>query len=341
MSTGTESGDGVEHSEWKTPVFDEAYNSLDPIVLDEEAWEALLPPEREIVPAQVITLPSAEGRHKIDTNDPRNRNALQREFKKTAQSSKNSLDQLGLHREFSGVLSGMLKETRIIVSEPTTGDVEPSSEFYISKEGQPVAERLFILNPQEVKNSASRLTEAADSLSFIHPDKEVLRMVALEWVMGQMVMELANTACFLRQEYGDFKPGFGGYTPIYMTRRTIALNFLAENTLSPELFNNPDVETERIISGFGLYILSKVMLQRGIVKNEREADLTVLTLVGRDRQKLDNKDDNTEVVTDKAVGRAAALSPEELSERIRYIYPEDKPSFSDEAMKELADDVEW
>jgi len=318
-------------------IFDQELEGLPPFVLDERAWSELLPPEQEVKSAQVVSIASTENRFMLSTNDPRSRRALETEFRTTATASRRALGQLGLHREFGSVLGSMLKETRIVVIAPLSKEAtKRESEFYIVKDKESdKIERLLLLHPDEVSRDAARLRDTYRTLRFTEAPSRALSIVSMEWIIGRKIMDLACTACYVRQEYGEFKQGFGGYTPPYMSRRTIALNYLATNNLSPEAFNDPDVETARIINGFGLQWLENILIRRKLVGNDREAQVIMRAVLKQDRKRLGN----SEIVTDQQIGAAAALSKEELMERFAAIFPNPQPAFTSEAMNDLADSI--
>ncbi len=350
----TDDTQGQAGRDFSEVFYDEEASGLPPLVLNEQAWADILPPEEDVVPVNVLELSSLRRRYVLDTNDPRSRKALDKEFKVVYKDCARNLGRLGLHREFRDVLGEMLTETRMVILPSSIEQAfRGNSEFYIVRQAhknpgidsagsdtQPGTERLLLLNPHEVKKAASKLGNALNFLPFVENQRDVVRMMALEWVIGQKVMDLANTACFMRQEYGGFRPGFGGYTPMYLTRRTVALTYLANHKLNPEIFNNPDIETERLISGFGLHSLSNVLLRHHVVSSERDASWVVRAIVEAERSKLEEMK-NANSLTEVQIGAAAPLSTEELSQRITDIFPTDKPAFSNDAMKELSDAVEW
>lgn len=333
-SNGRHSPGGLPGGGGGLDIYDQVIAGLPPFVLDQRAWAELLPAEREIQPAPVLTLPSAEGRFVLDSNDPRNRKVLDAEFKSTAKGCKRSLSQLGLHREFGRVLGSMLQETRMVVTDPPTDETDTGeSEFYIVRDAETgQTERLLLLHPDEVKRDVGRLQAAFRALPFLEAPSTSLPVVSLEWIIGRKIMDLAGTACYMRQEYGQFMPGFGGYTPLYMARRTIALSHLATHTLSPEAFNDPDVETIRGINGFGLHWLEKTLIRRNLVVSDEEANFVLRAILKEDRKKLANSTD----ITDRLIGAAAPLNTEELIERLGGIFPSVQPAYSCEVMNELA-----
>lgn len=80
-----------------------------------------------------------------------------------------------------------------------------------------------------------------------------------------------------------------------------------------------------------------MLLRHQVVRDERGSNHVIRAILTHDRQKLEDK----ELTTVESIGAAAALSPAELSMRFAAIYPNDKQTFSREAMDELADAVEW
>lgn len=321
----------------RSPVVVDTIPGLEPMELDPSAWKSILPPEKDIASASITVLPCAQGKYTTDDHDPRNREALATEFTRIGKDCRDDLEQLGLHRKFSGVLGRMLKETRMVFVQPEDESISDiSSEFYIVKRGEPKAERLLFLNPDEIKTGASELNQAMDSLQFTPARRDVLHMTTLEVVIGRKIMDLTNTACYMQQQYGGFRPGFGGYTPSYLTRRTIALDYLSRNTLDPDLFNNSDIETQRIIHGFGSRLLATSLQRFEVVDSEQKASWVVRAVLMQARAKLVRSD----VISDKMIGAAAALSTDELGARVHGIFPKAKPEFSHQTMKALSDAVE-